>query len=171
MEATLEYILINSRKAEMVAYISERPDKFDELLQLSLSNKPYSWKACWLLSACMVDNEPFLRPYIENFIELLPKVGESQQRIILQILQRMTIYGEKANILFDICTSIWKNNKAAGALKYNAFKMIVKIANSAPYLMQEIKIMLEPQYTGNLSDGIRHSISIYLKRHSFIKFV
>jgi hypothetical protein len=84
------------------------------------------------------------------------------------IMQKMTIDEEKTGFLFDVCCSIWKNMKAAQTLRYNAFKMLVKITKKYPQFMLDVNYLLEPQFTENLLRGVKHSLSIFLKRDLLI---
>lgn len=143
----------------MLSYMGENPEKFDELLLLALSNKqPYSWKAAFLLRNCMSDNEPFLYEHIGKIIELLPTIGESQQRIFLMILQRMQMNGIEEKKLFDICISIWNNISAAQAVRYNAFRILANIARKRPELSNIVKNLTTPHFTDSLSAAINHSV-------------
>lgn len=145
----------------MIAYMGEHSDNFDELLLLSLSDKqPYSWKAAQLLLNCMIDNDPFLRPYTGKIVDLLLVVCESQQRIFLMILQRMEINSEYEGRLFDICVSIWKDLKVHPSLRGNALWVIFKISKKYPELLNEIRYLIDPQYTNSLPVGIKHSLGI-----------
>ena len=165
LETPLEHILTHKCKAEMIAYMGENPDKFDELLLLALSNKqPYSRKATFLLQNCMSDNEPFLYEHTGKIIELLPTVCESQQRIFLMILQRMQMNRNEEKKLFDICISIWNNMNAAPAVKYNAFKILVNIARKYPELSDTIKNLTTSHYMDSLSKGTKHSVSLIVSK-------
>lgn len=65
----LEYILTNTKKEDWIIYITLREKDFPELIKLSISNKqPYSWRASWLLSSCMDNNDPRVKKHIKKIV-------------------------------------------------------------------------------------------------------
>jgi hypothetical protein len=147
--------------------MQSQPEEFGELVGLALSDEqPYAWRAAWLLSNLMMDNDPELRPYIGQMIDLLPVAGESRQRIFLRMLYRMEVDGDNEGRLFDHSLSIWENTKIASGVRANAFKMLLKIARNHPELQREIQFLTEPHYLESLSPGIRHSVLLMMKKTS-----
>ncbi len=68
-ESSLEYILTNSHKDDLIVYIKTHPNKFNELIKLSISDKqPYAWRAAWLLWSCMDKNDRRIHKHIKNII-------------------------------------------------------------------------------------------------------
>ena len=165
METELEHNLIHLSRADIIAYLGTHPENFDELLTLSLSDKqPYSWKASWILSCCMIADDVFVRPCIEKIITLLPTVDKSQQRMLLMILQKMNIDNKDEIKLFRICVAIWENIKEAQSLRYNALKMLLKIANNNPDFQNKLAALTLPQYTNSLTTGTKHSVALLIKK-------
>ena len=165
MQSKLEYILTNSHKAEMIAYLKSTPGDFDEAIHLALSDKqPYSWRAAWLLWACIEKNDPRIQKHIEKIIEILPKRGDNQLRELLIILQQMELNDSYEGKLFDICVSIWKRIEKQSSVRYHAFKTLIKIAKKHPDLTQEIKLLAESHYMNTLSAGVKRSLLKMMSR-------
>ena len=160
METKLEFILTNSYKAEMISYMKSHPRDFEEAIRLAIADKqPYSWRAAWLLWSCMDKNDPRIQRNIEKIIDAIPSKGDEQARELLIILQQMDLKDEYEGRIFDICINIWQKTGKRPSLRYNAFKLMVKIIKKHPELSQEIIFLTEPHYTDSLSDGVKRSIS------------
>ncbi|MCK5103860.1 MAG: hypothetical protein KAR17_13645, partial [Cyclobacteriaceae bacterium] len=92
METTLEHILTNSYKADMISYLESHPDDFEEAIRLAISDKqPYSWRAAWLLWSCMDKNDQRIKSYIKDIINTLTSKNDDQQRELFIILQQMEL--------------------------------------------------------------------------------
>lgn len=164
METDLEYLLTHSYKEQMIAGITANPAFFDEAIRLALSNKqPYAWRASWLLWSCMKPNDKRVRKYIPDIIRFLPECRDNQQRELLKILYLMEIDEDLEGRLFDICVSIWEKPGKPPSTRYNAFRMIMKIAGKYPELRHEIEFLSQIQYTETLSPGVRRGILKMLK--------
>ncbi|MDR1417149.1 MAG: hypothetical protein LBJ57_07005 [Prevotellaceae bacterium] len=156
----MEKILRGAYKADMVAHIQSHPEDFDEFIKLALSTKqPCAWRAAWLLYSCMDKNDMRLQVYVEQMIEMLPLKNESTNREFLMILQKMKINPDLEGKLFDVCVAIWENTKLAQSGRYNALKLMLKIAKNYPELQNEITFLLDERYTESCTKGIKHSIS------------
>jgi hypothetical protein len=159
METQLEYILTNSYKKEMISYLKSHPVDFEEAIKLAIADKPpYSWRAAWLLWSCMDKNDHRINRYIGKIIDVLPTKGDAQARELLIILQRMELSAEYEGKLFDICINIWERIGKQPSVRFNAFKLMVKIIKNHPDLSAEIKILTESPYTDTLSDSVKKSI-------------
>jgi hypothetical protein len=159
LETKLEYILTHTYKDEMISYLRDHPEEFEEALQLALTDKqPYSWRAAWLLWSCIEKNDERIIPYIEKIINVIPICRDNQVRDLLMILQKMEIHDDYEGKLFDICISIWEKIGKQPSVRINAFKMILKIMKKHPELSNEIDYLIEPHYLNSLSGGVKHSI-------------
>ncbi len=164
-KTSLEYLLLNSYKSDLIAYIELHPEDFEELVELSVSDKqPYSWRAAWLLWSCMANNDKRIHKYIKKIIEILAYRNDNQQRELLMILQRMAISTAYEGRLFDLCINIWTNINKNSSLRFNAFKIMYAISKKYPELSSEIKLMTDDCYTGNLSDNVKKSIHKILRK-------
>ncbi|MGD8782075.1 MAG: hypothetical protein PVH88_24315 [Ignavibacteria bacterium] len=159
-ETKLEHILTNSYKADMISYIKSHPEDFEEAIKLAITDKqPYSWRAAWLLWSCMDKNDQRIKKYVEKIINTLSTKSDDQLRELLIILQRMELKDEHEGKLFDICVNIWEKIGKQPSVRYNAFKLMVKIIKRHPDLSKEIGFLTESQYTDSLSDTVKKSIS------------
>ena len=107
----------------------------------------------------MDKNDPRIQRNIEKIIDAIPSKGDEQARELLIILQQMDLKDEYEGRIFDICINIWQKTGKRPSLRYNAFKLMVKIIKKHPELSQEIIFLTEPHYTDSLSDGVKRSIS------------
>ncbi len=159
MQSRLEFILTNSHKAEMIAYLKSNPRDFDEAIKLVLSDKqPYSWRAAWALWSCIHKNDQRIQKHVEKIIDILPIRRDNQLRELLIILQQMEIDESLEGKLFDICVTIWKRIEKQSSVRYHAFKTMIKIAKKHPDLTKEIQLITDSRYMNTLSDGIKRSL-------------
>ena len=158
-ETNLEHTLINSQKDDWISYIVSHQNDFPELVKLSVSDKqPYSWRASWLLSSCMNNNDHRVKKYIQEIVDILPVRQNSQQRALLKVLQRIEIEPKYEGQLFDGCSKIWQNINNNPSLRFQAFKIMVAFSKKYPELKSEIKLLTNNYYTDNLSDVVKKSI-------------
>ena len=160
METALEHILTNSYKADMISYLESHPEDFEEAIRLAISDKqPYSWRAAWLLWSCMDKNDQRIKKYIKDIINTLTTRNDDQQRELFIILQQMELDEEDEGVLFNICVDVWEKINKKPSVRYNAFKLIVKIAKNHPDLSHEVIFLTQNQYMDSLSDTVKKSIS------------
>jgi hypothetical protein len=164
METALEWILINSYKADMISYLAAHPEDFQEAIKLAITDKqPYSWRAAWLLWSCMEENDQRIQGYVKSIINTISDKNDDQQRELLIILQKMEINEELEGILFNHCVTVWEKTSKKPSVRYNAFKIIVKIAKKHPDLSHEIVFLTQNQYMDSLSPTVNRSISKMIK--------
>ena len=165
VETKLEHILTNSYKADMISYMKSHPEDFEEAIELAIKDKqPYSWRAAWLLWSCMDKNDQRINKYVEKIIDTLPTKSDDQLRELLIILQRMELKDHYEGKLFDICVNIWENIGKQPSVRYNAFKLMIRIIKRHPDLSKEVVFLTESQYTDSLSDTVKKSISKMISR-------
>ena len=159
METALEHILTNSNKADMISYLKSHPEDFEEAIKLAISDKqPYSWRAAWLLWSYMDKNDLRLQSYLKKIIDVLPTKSDDQLRELLLILQRMELDDDYEGELFNTCVNVWEKIGKKPSVRYNAFKLIVKIAKKHPDLSNEIILLTQTHYIDSLSDTVKKSI-------------
>jgi hypothetical protein len=129
METELEKVLMNFYKEEMILYLASHPETFEEAIHLAVTDKQsYSWRAAWLLWSCLEENDGRIKKHIPRIISCLKDKGDGHQRELLKILFIMDIDEEFEGILFDHCIRIWEKINKKPSVRYNAFKLIVKIS-------------------------------------------
>lgn len=159
MESPLEKLLIRAHKPEIMKFLDKHPESFKEAMQLTLSEKhPYSWRAAWMMWGYMKKNDSRLRPYLHKIISALELRPEGQQRELLKILYMMDLKEEQEGKLFDHCVNIWLAIRKKPAVRMNALKVLVKIAEKHPELKEEVKFLARKEYLESLSPGVKHSI-------------
>jgi len=158
-ESMLEHVLTHSYKADMIAYMKHHPDDFDELIKLALADKhPFSWRAAWLLWSLTEEDDKRIQRYAADIVDSLPNRNDNQQRELLLVLQRLNLADEWEGKLFGICIAIWEKTGKQPSVRFNAFKLIIKIVKRHPELSKEIDFLTEPQYMVSLSDTVGRSV-------------
>jgi len=159
MKTALESVLINSHKDEMISFMDTHPEFFEEAIELAVSNKqPYSWRAAWLLWSCMKKNDQRIQKKIKIIINVLASKNENHQRELLKILQQMELSEEHEGVLFNHCVTVWEKIDNKPSVRYNAFKMIIKIAKRHKDLKNEIALLTQNQYMNSLYSAAKKSI-------------
>jgi hypothetical protein len=165
METPFEHILVSCHKQQMLVYLSEHPDCFEEAIQLLLSDKqPYAWRAAWLMRDAMAHNDERLQAHLPQLIGKLSGFKDGHQREVLALLYQMDISAEFEGLLFDQCAHIWEQIHKQPALRCYAFKMMLKIMAHYPEFEKEIAYFAQEQYMDSLSPGIKNSMQKLLKR-------
>ena len=155
----MEQVLMAFHKQEMMTWLEDNPNSFIEAVQLSMADKqPYSWRAAWLLWGCMEDNDPRIQPFIPEIIECLDTKGDGHQRELIKILYRMDLSEQHEGLLFDLCMNIWEKIGKAPSVRYNAFRMVVRIATNYPELFSDITHVTQSHYLESLSPGVRRAV-------------
>jgi hypothetical protein len=106
----------------------------------------------------MQDNDQRLHGHINQLIDAIPSKNDEQQRELFIILQKMELSEESEGIVFNICVSVWEKIHKKPSVRFNAFKLITKIAKRYPELSNEIEYLIQEQYLDSLSSGARKSI-------------
>ena len=165
METELERILTNSYKADMISYLTSHPEAFKEAFKLAISDKqPYSWRAAWLLWSCMEKNDQRVQGHVKDLIDSIPTKNDNEQRELFLILQKMELNEELDGILFNICVSVWEKINKKPSVRFNAFRLIVKIVKKYPELSNEIRFLTQNQYMISLSPTATKSIFRMIKK-------
>jgi len=164
LETTLESKLLNSYKDEMISFMENHPEYFEEAIELAIADKqPYSWRAAWLLWSCMEENDERIKKYIKKIVDTLETKDDGHQRELLKILLQMKLKDEYEGKLFNLCMNIWEQINKTPSVRITALKFIIKIAKKHPDLSQEISFLTQDHYLESLSPGIKHSVSRMMK--------
>ncbi len=156
---TLEQILTQCYKGEMVDFIYANPERIEQLIELALKDdSKLSWRASWLLWSCMEPNDFRVREYLGKILDVIPLKKDNHQRELLKILQNMEIDENHIGVLFDICLKIWVQLNKQPAVRYNAFKTMLRIAECYPIFINEIEFYSEERFIKVLTPGAKHSI-------------
>lgn len=159
MHSPLEQKLINFCKEEMVSFLDSNPGNFEEAIRLALSDKqPFSWRAAWLLSICMAENDKRIRKHIKGIIDSINTKLDGHQRELLKILYKMEINKAYEGHLFDLCMNLWERIDKDPSVRLTALKVMIKIANKHPEIAKEISFLLQDHYLDTLTPGAKKSV-------------
>ncbi len=159
MVTEFERILVSSYKNEMIIYLENNPEAFDEAIKLAVSDKPlFSRRAAWLLWSFIENNDPRIDKHIDTFVNALTGRDEDHQREILKILMKTTLPEEHEVKLLNHSITLWQRVDNKASVRFNAFKMITKITRKHPELIGEIMNLTDQRYLDTLSAGARKSI-------------
>lgn len=165
MNTQLEIILTRRRKNEMVAFINEHPEYFDEAINIAISQqKHFSWRAAWLISGTLKKDDPRVKPYIPKILDIILESKDGHQRELLKILLKMNLSEDQQSMLFDISANLWEQIRKKPSVRHFAFSCMVKVAENYPELKNEILLLAQPHYINPLSPGIKQSILKSLKK-------
>jgi len=165
METALEHILTNAYKDEMIAYLNNHPEDFEEAIKLAISDKqPYGWRSAWLLWSCMEKNERRIQGYVKQIINTISTKGDGHQRELLKILQLVELDEEDEGILLNVCVELWGKTNKRPSVRYTAFMFMNKMVARYPDLFHEIELLTEDHYLDTLSPGIKLAIKRIIKK-------
>ncbi|MFA7326510.1 MAG: hypothetical protein WC121_07605 [Candidatus Kapaibacterium sp.] len=155
----LEKVLLNSYKVEMVAFVNSSPKEFEELIELTLTNKqPFSWRAAFILSTVMKKNDNRISKIVDEVINAIDGKPDGQKRELLKILLKLELAEEQESQLIDKCVNLWKELDAKPSVRFYAFRMLMEIAKKYPDLENKIRLLTSDLYMDSLTQGIRRVI-------------
>lgn len=164
MESTLEHKLLSSYKKEMISFMNDHPEYFEEAVELAVSDKqPYSWRAAYVLWSVIDKNDKRVQKHIKKIVSAIKNKNDGHQRELIKILLMMELNEKYESELFDICMNLWEQINKAPSVRINALKMIIKIANKHFELSKEISFLTQDHYLESLSPGAQHSIKKLMK--------
>jgi hypothetical protein len=159
METVLENKLMTLYKDEMISFLKENPEHFDEAIQLSITDKqPYSWRAAFLIWGCMEENDERIRKHILPILKCIKDKKDGHQRELLKILYKMEIDKKYEGRIFDICMNLWEQIDKTPSIRSTALKFILKIAKKYPELLNEIAFLTQDHFLETLSPGVKNSV-------------
>lgn len=159
MKTALERILMEAYKEEMISFMAEHPEHFDEAVRLALSDtQPLAWRAAWLLHDCMEENDARIRGHVDDIVNAIPERPDGHQRELLKILLRVNISEEYEGRLFDLCMTVWETPTKPPSARITAMKHIIGLARKYPELANEIKALTQDRHLEKLSPGARRSV-------------
>lgn len=169
MKSTIQEILTKFHKNDIIECLHKHPQYFEDALQLALGDiSPYSWRAAWVLWSCMEPNDKRVRKHVKQIIAILPERKSNQQRELLKILEPMEIDENLEGLLYDQCIQLWERTDLQPSVRYNAFKVILKIAKKHPEAADELKSLTEDHYLDSLSRGVKYAIQKMLQKAQVI---
>lgn len=161
----LERVILTSFKEDMIKFVKAKPERFDELVELSLSNKqPVSWRANSVLNSIIIKNDIRLRYKIDQVLELIPISNDSNRRELLKLFMKMEIPESKQSEFIDVCINLWVDVDIKPSVRCYAFRILIDYAKKYPELISELIPLTEDIYMDSLSDGIKRALKKECKR-------
>lgn len=154
MPTQLQHILLNVYKEDMVAYMENHPEDFDELVELATAKSKYTARAAWLIGLCMKNDDQRVHAHMSEIIQAMPKLEDNERRNLYVVLQKMTLNEDIEGEVLSICLDDWEKINKKPAVRLNAFKLMVKIAKNYPELKPEIELFSRDEYLEGFSDGV-----------------
>lgn len=152
-------------KDGMLSYMAAHPEELDVLIEIALSDKqPYAWRAAFLLSNCIEENDPRVADRISEVVAFLPKATDSQKRDLFKVISMFSVRDEDEGLLFEFCIENWCRIEAKPSVRWRALSLALQIAAKHSALLQEIKLVTSEPYLETLSPGIRSSIRKTLEK-------
>lgn len=111
----------------------------------------------------MDKNDQRIKKHIGSIINFIPAKNDDQKRELFIILQQMELEEQYEGVLFDVCVDTWEKISKKPSVRYNAFKLMIKIAKKHPDLSKEVIFLTQNQYMDTLSDTVKKSISKMIK--------
>ena len=141
--------------------MAQNPEVIPDLMTLALSNdEPAAWRAAWALSHAMKDSVDWLVPYLPQVVEVLPSIKkDGHVRELLKFYRDIDITlipDDLHGKLYDYCFSLFENNSLQPGTRSNAFRVLLKIVETEPLLIGEVKAAFD-MIAPFLSKGIRSS--------------
>lgn len=159
MTESLELVLAKYQKEAALKYMAAHPEDFETAVEIACSDEAHTcWRAAWLITLCMEDNDSRIRPYLDHMVGTLTGKEDGHQRELLKILLRMELTEDQESYLFDHSVSLWESVKRTHSVRYIAFRIMNKVSQKYPELKHEVLELTQPQYVNSLSPGIRNSI-------------
>ncbi len=155
----LELLLSKYFKTKAVQTIREYPELIEQILPICLTNKPpMCWRAAWVTRSAMDKNDAQAIPYIDRFLQVLPKKEDGHQRELIKLLQMLELTNDQESVLYDISVSIWESVGKQSSVRYVAIENILEMVSKYPELHNELEAITQPQYLNSLSPGIKKGI-------------
>lgn len=165
METKLEYHITHGFKEQMVRYVKDHPEDFEELIDLAISDRqPYNWRGTWLMYSTMEENDFRVKNRIGQIIHCIPSKQPNHQRELMRVLLKMKLTDEQEGEVFDLAMNNWERLGLKPAIRYIAFRTIIKIARKYPELHEEVRLITQEHYLESLSSGIRNSINRMIRQ-------
>jgi len=166
MISDLKNVLLNCHKSEMILYLRTNPNSIKEAVALALSEEqPLAWRAAWLLSGSMAENDSRFHTYTGAILSSLKNRKDGHQRELIKILLNLDINEEYEGLLFDICMNIWEQIGKNPSVRVMAFRFILKMAEKYPEISNEIQFITQKHYLETLSPGVQRSVEKLLQKH------
>ncbi len=152
-------------REELAGYVLDHPDYFKNLFNYCFSiDEDISYKAAWILEMVCIKNIKLLVPYLDRFLENIPKVYKHQAvRPLAKICEELTLcyYSKKVTSLqfvlskkqreqlTEICFD-WLITDQKVAVKAYAMQCLFLLGKEFKWINPELKIILDKDFQHQL---------------------
>ncbi|MFV1883090.1 MAG: hypothetical protein ACMZ7B_01170 [Balneola sp.] len=159
MSSDLRTILLSRDKPNMVQFLYDHPEFFNDAISLALSDKqPIAWRAAWAIGGTLPENAEKISAFIPDILSKLSELQDGHQREFIKILLQSDLDDDQQGQLFDICVTIWEQVRKKASVRYFAFQVMADLVKKYPELSHEVLSLTQPQYINSLSPGIRQGV-------------
>ena len=132
----------------ITGWIGDRPDRFDELMQLFI-HKEYRvvQRAAWIMSHCVEKHPQLIEPHLDSLLTAMesPKhdaVLRNGLKVLAEIELSPDLMGKAATLAFDLLA----HPKSPVAIKVHSMQLLANICQVEPDLAGELRILIEDQW-------------------------
>jgi hypothetical protein len=131
---------------------------FNEIAELSVSDcQPHAWHAAWVMDHYTDSDLDDFAPHLSKAYKVvLESDSESQIRIFLKVLGKYPLVDDYEVALYDFCKKKLLSNTVAVGVKANSMKLIHKICQKYPELLDEIQLMIKELLPYNQKPAFVH---------------
>lgn len=134
---------------KIVNYIGNNQKRFDQLLDLFLTNEyRISQRAAMAVGHACDAHPYFIEPHLEKVIKNLQdnSVHDAIKRNTVRILQDIDIPEDLLGLAADICFDYLNDPKIAVAIRVFSMTVLFNICKKEPELANELKLVIEDHY-------------------------
>jgi len=165
INSLLQEKLVTSYKADLLHFVREHPEHFDEAVELAVSdNQPFAWRAAFLVESWMSEDDKRIQKYLKRIVDVLPYKNDGHQRELIKILSKMKLKNSLEGKVFNVCANIWEGIGKDPSVRMTALKFLLKTVEKYPELSNEIIHLTSEEYLEGLSPGVKKSITKLLSR-------
>lgn len=129
---------------KVVEYIGGDAGRFKKLVAIFLAGEHRTTqRAAWPLSVCAEKYPALMRPYLNMFLDLLPRkdLHNAVKRNITRLLQFVEIPKRLQGKAYSHCLDLIADQNEPIAVKAFSITVAEKIARSEPSLMDELRLV------------------------------
>jgi len=156
----IQFIQERKPKKELLAFCQAQhcwPDlavlAFDE-------DKHLSWRAIWLLTHLDQSQLAALQFDMAALLQLARLPGSSRHRELLKLLDKLSVPEALLSSYFDWAQQLWLDTRHPSSVRISALRLMARIGEQYPELLQEIKAMNSSELLEPLSPGIRQQARV-----------
>ncbi len=137
-----------AQRDKIVKYVGDNKDRFDEMMQLFLSeNYRITQRISWPVSNAAILHPQLIKPYLAKMIKQLrnEKLHVAVKRNTVRLLQFIVIPEKLMGETVSICFDLLNNPKEAIAVKAFCMTVIYNCTKKFPGLKDELALSIKDQ--------------------------